>query len=148
MSLKDLLQLPEQVKVGNHHVTVHPLTLTDLAKLSQNYYPELSEVMEGNFDKLHALVTKAPLFVATLIAYATGEPDEVETAGKIPAAAQLLILQAIWKLSMVEEESVVKFIRALAAGLEKLNASLKEDVLKRLAEAEREAQTQSPNPGT
>lgn len=142
--LKDLIALPEVVKIGNHQVTVNPLTLSDIAKLSGKYYPELTEVLAGSMENLPSLVTKAPIFVATLIAYATGEPEEFETAAKLPAATQLLILQAIWNASMVEEEAVGKLLISLSKAVSALNKTLKENVQKQLEQVNLVSSAETP----
>lgn len=128
MALKDLVPQPITIPVGVQSLTLHPLTLTDLANISRKHLPELTLLMEGGAvaSDMVALLEKSPQFVAMLIAYASKEPDDIESAGNLAFATQLAALRAIWEASMVDEESLGKLLIAVVAGIGRLNTLLKE----------------------
>lgn len=125
MALKDLIPQPVTIKAGSGTLTINPLTLKDIIQLSQTYYPELSGLMEGGVANIASLILKSPIFAATIIAYACGEPDNFSDAAKLPFSVQLIALKTIWEASMVDEEQVGKFLVGLSGGLQRMNALLK-----------------------
>lgn len=146
MSLKDLLPQPVEVPVGDKKLVMHPLTLEDIIKLCHSHLPEVSRLMDGatmNTGDVISLVKSSPKFVGTVIAYSSGNPDEVEDAMKLPFSVQLLALEGAWRASMIEEESVKKFVVRLSLALRGLNEHLKKEGLKLQAGAQRPEETGS-----
>lgn len=125
MALKDLVIQPKTLKFPSGEITVYPLTMKDIILLLQEYAPEMGNVMDGKVD-WGKMIVEAPAFVSTLIAHAVREPDGVELVAQLPFSVQLIALQTIWDLSAIDGDMLGKLVLRMAAGMQKLNAQLKE----------------------
>lgn len=108
--LKDIVIESRDIALpGGNSITVRGLTLENLSSLLGTYKPELTQIFNGKMS-VPDLTTKAPLFTATLIAVAAGEPDAVEQARNLPLGAQLIALEAIWDLTLPDEKALGKLL--------------------------------------
>jgi hypothetical protein len=96
-------------------LTVRGLSFFDIAPLVGQFGPELTAVYEnvsGNDVNLNALigdlVGKAPPLVGAIIASGCGEPEQTETAMRLPIAIQIEALQKIGELTFATEGGAKK----------------------------------------
>lgn len=116
-SIEDLIPLPTRVPVGAKHIEVRGLTLEEIVALLRKYKDEVLSFLnsgDGEFDKL---TLNAPALVAEVIAYAADTPDQVDAAKRLPFAAQVEIITAIWELSVPD-------LKKLGESLAKAGAAL------------------------
>jgi hypothetical protein len=122
MSLADLIVHTATIHVGEQSFEVRGLSVSDLSVLASKHLTELKNIFEGadggkEFD-LQGLILKAPKFAATIIALAADDLANASKVEKLPAGVQVVALKAIWDLSVVEKDELVKIWGDLSAEIE------------------------------
>lgn len=107
--LKDLVPETREIKVYNSSFHVRGLTLEDIGKLIGEYREPLG-LLIGDKSKAGSLIEEYPQFIATVIAVASDEPDQVEAASRLPFAVQLEALEAIWTITIPDADALGKLI--------------------------------------
>lgn len=111
-------KLAVETEGGVVEIPLRGLSADALAFLAQDHGEQLgaiySMVVSGNLDAtnataaLTALLDEAPIFVATVIAFAAGEPAAIENAAALPLSTQLEALEKIWHLTFAGEHAPKK----------------------------------------
>jgi hypothetical protein len=115
--LKDIVAPSRNITVTEGvDLTIRGLTLTDLTTLTDNWGEEMNLLFTGGIS-LEQVTSKAPLFTATVIALACNEPDAVEQAASLPLGAQLLALEAVWDMTLPDQQAMGKFLARVSTGL-------------------------------
>lgn len=118
------LGLADFTLIFQQHMQLLESLYTEIEKAKkETEIDEMSGVIsdESVFDMagiLHQLLAKAPDAVATAIALASEEPDQVEQALKLPSITQLECLAAIGELTFSSEEDLKNVVAALMRGSE------------------------------
>lgn len=109
--LKDIVVQKKTVEVPGQTASfdVQGLSLETITSLLESYSPELTAIFNGEADPT-TLVTKSPLFVASLVALAADEPDAIDTVRKLPFGVQLIALEAVWDLTLPDPDSLGKLV--------------------------------------
>lgn len=124
-SLKDLVEYQKDLLLpGGKILTVSGLTLETVGSLVNDYKEEFDMLLQQQKFNAEELLSKYAVFCATLIAYSTGNPSEVNYAKKLPVGIQIKALEAIWDLSAVDTEQVGKLAVRLLAGVKELQPFL------------------------
>ena len=111
--LKEIIIESRNIKLpGSNSIDVHGLTLEDITSLLGAFKPELTQIFNSGMD-IPNMTGKAPLFTATVIALAVGEPEEVDKARRLPFGAQLIALEAVWDLTLPDDSALGKLIERL-----------------------------------
>lgn len=100
-SLLDIGPLTETVTVRGVELTVQGITAAHLFRLFAKY-PEMRKVMEGDDNTSTALTQLLPDAIATIIAVATGSPNDPASEDKartLGAADQITIVSAALRLT-------------------------------------------------
>ncbi len=112
MALKDLIPTGREIETPAGKLTVYPITLEELMGLLGQYKKELTALLNGE-TSIADLFTDAPVLVARMIALGTHEPDAVEDVRKLAFGTQLAALEAIWTMSVPDEETLGKVLGLL-----------------------------------
>lgn len=114
---------------------VSGLSLSHLEILVRTHLPDIKELFSlfesgGNFDAdgikalCLTLATRAPGFVANVIALAAGETDATDKAARLPFPTQLLALTEIFEITFTEVGGIKKFMETVAALLSGMNLTV------------------------
>jgi len=125
--LSGLVSKEVVIVVNDHEFSVRGLTVCGLAKIASTFKSELVGLFEGTSD-LDQMLIGSPLFVATVISHASGEPDQVDKAKELPAGVQLMALKEIWDLTVGEPEELGKLVRMVKSAMDKMAPLIKEPV--------------------
>jgi len=126
--LRDLVIETKEVKIGNASFSVHGITMEDLADLLGDYTTELGLLFDGKLP-MERLVIEVPLLASKIIALAADEPDQINKVRKMSFASQLETMEAIWDLTVPDDEKLGKLLDRLTGMLEvrKLPAALESE---------------------
>jgi len=119
MSLADLVAIRDTVETPGGNFEVQGLTLEALAGLMGEHSEELSSLFDGKLD-FAVLIKESPALVSKLIAYAAGEPKEIDKVRALPFGMQLIAMKKIWDLTAVDIDELGNLFRNLMDGMENL----------------------------
>jgi len=119
MSLADLVVIKEKVETPGGNFEVQGLTLEALAGLLKEHATELSKLFDGELD-FAILLKESPELVSKLIAYAAGEPEQLENVKSLPFGVQLIAMKKVWDLTAVDIDELGNLFRNLMEGMETL----------------------------
>jgi hypothetical protein len=137
MALSDYTPESREVALGqgkSFHVS--GLSLQHIEILVRTHLPDLEELLDvfmsegGNFEgedlkKLGiTLASRAPGFVANVIALGAGETDATATAAKLPFPIQLQALADVFEITFTEVGGIKKFMETVAALLGQMNLKI------------------------
>lgn len=94
-------------KTGIKTGKVRGLSLEDIGGLMKDHAAEISKLFEGQVN-IQEIAETWPILTAKMIAIAMDEPDDWESAKKLPLTTQLGALMTIWDLTVVDEEVLGK----------------------------------------
>lgn len=110
--LKSIVARKETIVVGDDSFEVKGLTIEGVANLLKVNASIVNDLFNGNLS-LDGVLKSAPAFAAVIIATAAGEPDAVENAAQLPAGTQIEALEAIWNMTLPNEEVLKKLMARL-----------------------------------
>jgi len=112
MSLATIVPPTESIDLDGESVEVTGLSLADIAGLLEPYEEELAKLFSGNMT-IATLLKDFPDLAAHIIAFAAGEPDEIDTVKSLPAGFQAVVIETIWRLTAVDTELLGKIVNGL-----------------------------------
>ncbi|QWS69918.1 hypothetical protein [Vibrio phage vB_VpS_PG28] len=121
ITLAHLIKKTGKVEIGEDHLEVRGLTLTNLAHLSREYAATLGKLVDKEATDIDwkGILLETPDFCHTVIAMATEGLDSVDEAEQIPVGIQIKILIEAWNLSSIDpsmiETAVKKFLGLLSS---------------------------------
>ncbi len=107
--LQELVASTVKVEVQGVMLNVRGLCLEEVIELTKDYFDELAKVFSGEMSFLDA-IQAAPDLAAVIISLALDEPNETETAKKLPVGVQLVVLEKIWDLSIPDQAALGKLM--------------------------------------
>jgi hypothetical protein len=124
----DLLPLAETVELGRGALELHPVGVQDIVRLialyKEPFITMYSAANSPNTDMVQAgfasAITAYPMMVAELIGMSARVEDQHEHLMKIPAGAQLIALEKIWRISVPDPKALKQSLSALTAHLKGL----------------------------
>ena len=117
--LEDIGELKSEIKLPNgKSFDVWGLSLEDLVVLLKDHSKELGKLFNGEVD-INTVTAEAPELAYSIIAVAAKEPDNVDYVRKLGAGLQAEALEAIWDLTIPNEEALGKLVNRLIAASQK-----------------------------
>lgn len=111
--LKDIVISTKTVMVdAKQSFEVGGLTLSHIGALAKDNFEPLNKLMEGNLD-IKNIDKEYPEFLAKVVAYACGEPDEWKIIQKLPFPVQLVAFEGCWDLTVPDYESLKKLVERI-----------------------------------
>lgn len=110
VKIADALALPEEVSIGRGKIALNGIDATAIAKLIVVYKDQVLSFFGNDSTNFAGLIIAAPELVIDLIAASAGAEDQRDDIKRIPIAAQVECLAAIYRLSVPDEK---KFIQSL-----------------------------------
>lgn len=107
------------IEYENDSFEVRGLSLSDITRLVKPFQEDFEKLFEGQMD-LESLLTDSPELAAHIIAFAAGEPDQVDTVKSLPFGLQLIALEKVWDMTAVDAETVGKVLSNLVSGVNRL----------------------------
>lgn len=120
MALKDIVRKTETIQVGETSVTVHGLSMEDIAGLLDDHRTALQSFFEADGVSVD-LIQEASASVAAIIARAADEPDAEEQVSLIAIGDQIKLIQAIWRLTNITAEDLGNMMSGVLDGLRSFN---------------------------
>lgn len=121
--LKDIVVQTAHVPVeGSAGFDVRGLTLTDIGNLIKTNYNQIDELMEGKAD-MDTMADKYPEFMATVIAMAAQEKDQVEAVMSLPFTTQLTAFEKVWDMTIPDYDALGKLVQRVKGLIRKLPAN-------------------------
>ena len=121
MSLKDIVPHQTIVKAGGKTFKVKGLSLVDLSRLIADHQEAMIELFGGKTPKWDKILLEFPEFAAKIVALAAGEEDQEKVVMALPVGVQLTALEAVWRETALDVDTVGKLLSNVIKGLEKLN---------------------------
>ncbi|MGW8177524.1 MAG: phage pre-tape measure protein [bacterium] len=121
MSLKDIVHSSTRVEFPGGDFEVFGLTLEDISSLIADHQEAMIELFGGKEPKWAEVLTKFPDFAAAMIALAANEPEEQDSVRRLPVGVQLVALEAVWKETAIDMDTVGKLLSNIIKGLDNLN---------------------------
>lgn len=113
-NIADLLPLPVEVNIGRGNIAVRGLTLEELARVVLIYGKPLAQLLESaqgeGMPDYTGIVAAAPEMVVHLIAMASDTEGQEEMIRKIPGAAQIECLKAIFDLTVPDPKKLYSLL--------------------------------------
>lgn len=126
MALADYQPLTRKVTLRNGDLSLRGLGLDDVAVLMNEHLPDIDSIVSLYDDNMDSgsrvaataqfaliLTRQAPALVATIIARAADEPDQVDKARSMGIAAQVECLKAVLEMTFEEAGGFRKFVENL-----------------------------------
>jgi precorrin-6B methylase 2 len=119
MSVKiaDLLPLPVGIKVGSGELKIRGITLKEMLGLLARHKDVIVTFVGGGEQDLEKLLVTAPDMVAEVIAMAADAQGQEADVARLPAAAQLDALTAVWELSVPDLKKLKESLSRVTAAL-------------------------------
>ena len=124
MALRDIVPQKRTIDAGGGvSFDVRGLTIDDISILIGQNREEVTTLFSGRLTPAELLV-QAPGFMAKMIAFAAGEADQEQQVRSLPMQIQMRALEAVWEMTVFDQEELVKQIRDLVGGLQKFVAQV------------------------
>lgn len=115
--IADLLPQPVSVELGRGTVEARGLSLNEIVPLIEKYKDDLAPFFSDDKPNAEYMLSKAPRMAADIIALginAVGQEDDIM---KMPAAAQINCLTAIWNLSVPDVKKLRESLLTVVASV-------------------------------
>lgn len=127
MGLKDYRAPTETVELGGATFAVQGLSATAISAIIRSQGPVMEDLyvkaLNGEFDitsvesLLGEILDEAPLLVGLVIAFGVGEPEEWSSASEMAFADQVILLDAIIRVTLSREGSVGKVVEIIKGAM-------------------------------
>lgn len=134
MALADIIIPKKTITVGESSFTVRALCADDVTRALYDAQSEVEqavdlykEVVNNPSDDAQmnqftaSLLRTAPTLVARVIAYAADEPDQSAIVARLPLPVQTEAFYAVIELTLVEPDSLKKFVGNITSIISKVN---------------------------
>lgn len=118
MLLKDIALPTKEIAVGEGSFVVRGLSLQVVGDLLESHREQILGLFGGETDP-GTLLQESPRLAARMIAHAADEPGEADKVTQLPVGVQVNALEAIWDLTIPDEETLGKVMARVAAALKK-----------------------------
>lgn len=119
--LKNIVPVGETIRYGDNTFNVHGISLTNLVSLMGDFEAELNSLMAGE-TSLTSLAMVCPQLVENMILMASHEedcPEVREAIRALPIGVQGKAVEAIWDLTLPDEDWLGKFLNRLMDAMDR-----------------------------
>lgn len=114
VNLNDLLPEVEEISIGRGKVKVYGIDVTQAGVLIAKYRSGVEIMFSGAEPNFNALASQLPEMVTEIIAMGIRAENQIEEVERIPLSAQLEILSAIWKASVLDPKKLLAKLKEVA----------------------------------